>query len=131
MGIQRSLYNTVSIISTFGTFLCVYVQTQWVINKFRDQLHHYSSRQILKTTLTQQILLTKKEKNENKDKISISDVLTHEEAFEIFMNHLIAEHSSECLLALVEMIQFKDTILNDMKSVQFPLNAVHPINITS
>merc|ERR1711933_689880 len=79
--IQRSLYNKVSIISTFGTFLCVYVQTQWVINKFRDQLHHYSSRQVLQTTLTQQILLTKKEKNENKDKISISDVLTHEEAF--------------------------------------------------
>ena len=72
--ITRSLYNAVSNISTFGTFLCVFIQTQWVLNRFNQHLSFYSSRQILKTTLTQQILLTKKEKVENKDKISISDV---------------------------------------------------------
>ena len=58
----RALYNAVSNISTFGTFCCVYIQSQWVINKFRPHLKFYSSRQILKTTLTQQILLTKKKK---------------------------------------------------------------------
>eukprot|EP01083_Nonionella_stella_P164773 546426_1 len=118
--ISRSLYNTVSLISTFGTFLCVYIQTQWVINKFRTHLHYYSSRHAikLKTTLTQQMILTKKEKKENSDKISISDVLTHEDAFYVFMNHLIAEHSSECLLSLVEMVQYKESILDNINLIK-------------
>ena len=41
------------------------------------------------------------------------------------MNHLIQEHSSECLLSLVEMIQYKESLINDMKSIQPPgINAV-------
>ena len=36
------------------------------------------------------------------------------------MGHLIEEHSSECLLCLIEMVQYKECLLNDMKSVQIP-----------
>eukprot|EP01084_Bolivina_argentea_P260031 439001_1 len=128
LSIQYSVYNAISNISTFGTFLCIYFQTQWVINKFRKDLHSYSSRHVLKTSLTQQILLTKKEKNENKDKISISDVLTHKEAFLVFMNHLIEEHSSECLMAFIEMIQYKECVLNDIKTIPVLTSTIYNNN---
>ena len=43
------------------------------------------------------------------------------------MKHLIEEHSSECLLSFVEMIQYKESILTDMKAIQPP----HLANISN
>ena len=70
----RTVYVAVSNVSTLGTFLCIYVQTQWVMHKFRPHLHSYSSRRVLQNSLTQEILETKKQKINDKEKISITDV---------------------------------------------------------
>ncbi len=71
----RTVYVAVSNVSTLGTFLCIYVQTQWVMHKFRSHLQTYSSRRVLQNSLTQEILETKKQKISDKEKISIPDPL--------------------------------------------------------
>eukprot|EP00485_Elphidium_margaritaceum_P013158 CAMPEP_0202694726 /NCGR_PEP_ID=MMETSP1385-20130828/8514_1 /ASSEMBLY_ACC=CAM_ASM_000861 /TAXON_ID=933848 /ORGANISM="Elphidium margaritaceum" /LENGTH=702 /DNA_ID=CAMNT_0049350625 /DNA_START=29 /DNA_END=2137 /DNA_ORIENTATION=+ len=116
--VRRSLLNATYIVGTLFTFLLSYMQTRWIFDKFRSHMRYYTSRQILKTTLEQQIMLTKSEKIKNKNKVSIYDVLTHDQAFVIFMNHLIEEHSSELLLSMVEMIQYKEALLNDMQLLE-------------
>ena len=50
--------------------------------------------------------------NGNGRKVCLSQILSHGKAFDMFMNHLCHEFSMECLLSLVEFIQFQDYIYN-------------------
>eukprot|EP01083_Nonionella_stella_P036250 98925_1 len=49
------------------------------------------------------------------NKIKLCDVLMHYEGFELFMQHLTKEFSVECMLSLVEMVQFQQSVYKCMK----------------
>eukprot|EP01084_Bolivina_argentea_P071779 130415_1 len=50
------------------------------------------------------------------------DTLQNSELFDLFMLHLLNEYCAECLLSIIEMIQFKKKIINDNKDVKFDIS---------
>ena len=68
------------------------------------KLHHS------KTTLAQE-LISKHTFNHGDDLgVTLVDVLTNEQSFDVFVRHLSLEYSLECLLSLIEFIQFQQMI---------------------
>lgn len=47
--------------------------------------------------------------------LSIAQVLSHSKSFDVFMQHLSREYSTECLLSYVEFAQYRSSILETMQ----------------
>ena len=94
------------------------------------------SVQVLKLHHTQSSLaqeLVNKHTNFYGDDLGITliDVITHEQSFEVFVKHLSLEYSLECLLSLIEFIQFQQLIDQHINNAcaQFKVDATNPIQI--
>ena len=89
------------------------------------------SVQVLKLHHTQSSLaqeLVNKHTNFYGDDLGITlvDILTHEQSFEVFVKHLSLEFSLECLLSLIEFIQFQQLIDEHINNAQLKVNATNP-----
>ena len=89
--------------------------TKYILTKYDPVIRRYSTKktlQIAHTTTFAQI-------NQSNDAIDINSKVNLSELknyqfFDAFMQQLLHEHSSECLLSVIEMMQYQEMIYNNM-----------------
>lgn len=118
------------LLNRFLYFRMNFMQIRWTIHKFgriyRDGITLSSTRMrniVHESTLgrvhddVESISLTAVS-YERKERLNMKRTLTNEAAFGGFMRRLVKEYSSECLLSIIEMTQYKERIYNDQFSEQ-------------
>eukprot|EP01083_Nonionella_stella_P172208 590232_1 len=61
--------------------------------------------------------------NQKYIRLEMRDVLQRQKMFDAFMQQLLSEYCAECLLCIIEFIQFKEKIATDHKHNEFKSNA--------
>eukprot|EP01083_Nonionella_stella_P070964 190262_1 len=95
---------------------CIYIMTRWVINKVKNdpaiqQQYSQTSETIISNAKKGHQLAASLELKS----INLDQMLKNNEHFTCFMKHLANEFSMELLLSLVEFIQFKQLIHEQIK----------------
>eukprot|EP01084_Bolivina_argentea_P305526 527808_1 len=153
---QHKLNNTITItvymflyfqVSICYDIWCIYVMTRWVIKKIENdpsiqqQYNTYSMklfRQLPNSNSNASTELTNIDLNgkrvsglQNKElkSIKLEEILINSEYFTSFMKHLSAEYSMELLLSLVELIQFKQMIFEQLSDDKKDDDGIVKINL--
>lgn len=122
----------------FGIFFANLRQTRWPLKRFSSVLKSYSTRTVMdlahqKTVADVRIDQEQEKLNKSNDKLPRStkmcvsspslssnsirakmrNDLKYNKIFQQFMQRLIKEHCAECLLSIIEMIQFQEKCFYD------------------
>eukprot|EP01083_Nonionella_stella_P170339 579477_1 len=105
-------------------FLGCMIQTRWPVKRFRPILLDYTTSTGLKITHKATLAELKTINELNEDSLecsmerseSMKQVLNHSESFELFVKHCCSEHCLECILSVIEFIQFKDKLFKQIMS---------------
>jgi len=127
-------------LSMFYDIYVVYITTFWVLKKLRNdpvlQIHYRNKSSVVTMQLptpTLSLTMTKsnsfnplrknsKRKMTDDDKpkpIHLKHILKKSEYLEVFINHLSHEFSLECILAYIELMQFKSLIQSQQDQVVY------------
>eukprot|EP01083_Nonionella_stella_P125761 380406_1 len=95
---------------------CIYIMTRWVINKIKnDPAIRQQYSQTSETIISAAFANANTKKGDQMESIKLDQMLTNNEHFTCFMKHLANEFSMELLLSLVEFIQFKQLIYEQIQ----------------
>eukprot|EP01083_Nonionella_stella_P153544 493479_1 len=94
----------------FG-FVINLMQTRDPLKRFRGLIQRYSTRQLGLLAHTKTLMDVDKLNQASVNKsLKMNEVLHTEHSFNLFMAHCGAEHCTECVLSMIEMVQFKDEV---------------------
>lgn len=80
-------------------------------------MNRYSSRQLGKLAHVKTLKHVEESNQTSKnDSLKMKDILNNESSFDLFMRHCGNEHCTECVLSLIEIIQFKAEIYKKLSS---------------
>eukprot|EP01084_Bolivina_argentea_P063589 116064_1 len=92
-------------------FIINLLQTKYPLKRFAAVMQRYSTRQIGRlshaTTLKNVESTGQASQNEG---LKMRVVLNNEKSFDLFMAHCGSEHCTECVLSMIEIIQFKEEV---------------------
>ena len=63
------------------------------------------------------------------DQLRMKDILNNEKSFDLFMQHCGMEHCTECVLSLIEILQFKEEIYKKLSTEGRSDQVVHDTQI--
>eukprot|EP01083_Nonionella_stella_P080176 220190_1 len=85
------------------------LQTRDPLNRFGALIKRYSTRQLGLLAHTKTLRDVDKENQASlNETLKMNEVLHTEHSFNLFMAHCGAEHCTECVLSMIEIVQFKD-----------------------
>eukprot|EP01083_Nonionella_stella_P219592 786455_1 len=87
------------------------LQTKYPLKRFAAVMQRYSTRQIGRLThaTTLKNVESSGQASQNQG-LKMKEVLNNEKSFDLFMAHCGSEHCTECVLSMIEIIQFKEEI---------------------
>eukprot|EP01083_Nonionella_stella_P269076 910131_1 len=131
--VTQSMASNATVVMTVFMFLgnqlkiwyniwCIYIMTRWVINKIKnDPAIRQQYSQTSETIISAAFANANTKKGDQMESIKLDQMLTNNEHFTCFMKHLANEFSMELLLSLVEFIQFKQLIHEQIKGTSTDL----------
>ena len=119
---QYTLYSTFDIIylSTIflwriSFFIACMIQTRYPIKKFGAILERYSTNSAVKLVHKSTLEDIELKSTNDDDDDNMKNILSNEESFDLFIKHCSNEHCLECILSVIEFIQFKKKIYDYCK----------------
>ena len=110
-------------LKTFDEILDRRVHDSW---KLRELVHRktFNELQLIQDMKDDDPKNTDQENVAIVNRKALKQTLKTEDLFDAFMNHLFGEYCAECLLSIVEFIQFKNKIIRQNEDIQFEINEI-------
>lgn len=90
---------------------------RWPLKTYEKVMKRYSSREIGKLAHMKTLKYVDDSNQQSKNEgLKMRDLLDNEKSFEMFMQHCGAEHCTESVLSLIEIIQFKQEVYKVLSS---------------
>eukprot|EP01084_Bolivina_argentea_P030839 57086_1 len=102
-------------LTCFAQFVCVMIATHWVNNKVSNIIQN-NKFELFNIEESRMPLINVRSKTVTTfssnpiNQPSLTDILSNYKSVDIFTKHLMAEYSIECLMSLVEMLQFQQFV---------------------
>jgi len=89
-------------------------QTRWIIVQFGSVVNRYSSREIGALAHQKTLMKVSPDSLQQNEAIRMGLLLRNVNSFDLFMAYCSSEHCAECVLVMVEILQWKQKVFKEL-----------------